>query len=787
MKKLLLFIFIQFSLFKIFGNEPTLQNISGIILDNTTHQPVVGSVAFIKDGSLSSMADENGYFNIQKVAIGRHDVSVSSLGYKPYTIQNIRVNAGKETYLTIYIEEQVFDLPEITIKPTIEKELPLNKTALVSSRMFSSEEANRYAGSWGDPARMVANFAGVVAANDSRNDIIVRGNSPMGLLWLIDGYEIPNPNHFGSLGGTGGPLGMINNNLLDNSDFYTGAFPAEFGNVTSGIFDIKLKNGNTNKHEFLSTIGFNGAEFGAEGPISKKNKSTFLINGRYSFLGILSDFDFAGTQGATPNYNDLTAKINIPFKKSNLSLLSIIGSSNIKISPDIKDEEWEQNVVKTIIDSRNYQYFTGANYTIKLSNKSRIENRISALTFIVKNNLNNYLYTDKKTAIPYFDENNNDIKYSYQSKYYNRINQKNSINMGIGTDIYVTKLNETVFDYDNNQASRNLRAENNISNLYKAHIQLHNILSEKTEITPGVYAQFYQLNNNFSIEPRIGLKHKLNAISSINLGSGLHSKIQPKQLYFYKDENGLIPNKNVSFSKSWQSVAGYNLTIIKNLILRSEIYYQYLYDIPVTWELPGDASINMGDEYHNSWDFVFENKGTGENYGIELTIEKFFDKNYYYLITGTLYNSTYKPLDNIVRNTKFAGNFSLNVLGGYEFVINKKKQDVLSINSKISYLGNKRILPISYDNFSYEHVGGENPVFDYGNAYTKRMPDYFRFDINIAIKQNLKRASIESFFEILNVTNHKNVYSQYNIASKNETKYIYQNGFMPMGGCRIYF
>ena len=203
--------------------------------------------------------------------------------------------------------------------------------------------------------------------------------------------------------------------------------------------------------------------------------------------------------------------------------------------------------------------------------------------------------------------------------------------------------------------------------------------------------------------------------------------------------------------------------------------------------MPGEAVINMGDEYHNNWDYVFENKGKGENYGIEITLEKFFDKNYYYLFTGTLYNSTYKALDNKVRQTKFAGNFSLNVLGGYEFVINKKKQDVLSINSKISYLGNKRILPISYDDYVYEHVGGQNPVFDYDKAYTRRMPNYFRFDINIAIKQNLKRLAIESYFEILNVTNHKNIYSQYYIANKNEYSYIYQNGFMPMGGCRIYF
>lgn len=142
--------------------------------------------------------------------------------------------------------------------------------ATVSARSFTVEETSRYAGSLNDPSRMAANYAGVSSTSDARNDIIIRGNSPLGVLWRLNGMEIPNPNHFGSLGTTGGPVSILNNNLLDKSDFLTGAFPAEYGNALAGVFDLQMRSGNNEKTEFLGQVGFNGFELGAEGPIGKK-------------------------------------------------------------------------------------------------------------------------------------------------------------------------------------------------------------------------------------------------------------------------------------------------------------------------------------------------------------------------------------------------------------------------------------------------------------------------------------------------------------------------------------
>ncbi|MCK4699350.1 MAG: prevent-host-death protein, partial [Bacteroidales bacterium] len=181
-------------------------------------------------------------------------------------------------------------------------------------------------------ARMAMNYAGVSGANDQRNDIIIRGNSPSGLLWKLEGVDIGNPNHFAQQGTTGGPVGMLNNHNLRNSDFFTGAFPAQYGNALSGVFDLKLKSGNNEKYEFLGQVGFNGFELGAEGPFSKKNRSSFIANYRYSTLGLMKDLGLdIGTGGGIPYYQDIAYKLVFPLKKGEISFFGLGGTSHIAI------------------------------------------------------------------------------------------------------------------------------------------------------------------------------------------------------------------------------------------------------------------------------------------------------------------------------------------------------------------------------------------------------------------------------------------------------------------------
>ena len=250
------------------------QTIKGVVVDKQSQTPIPGAIIQVVNSNplLGTSTNEQGEFKITNVPIGRLQIKIQVISYKEKYI-TINLNAGKESITNIELEESVIQGQEVVVIAEQDKTKTNNKMSTVSSRLFSAEEAARYAGSRNDPARMAANFAGVSGANDSRNDIIIRGNSPIGILWRLNGLDIPNPNHFGNAGSTGGPISILNNNTLDNSDFMSGAFAADYGNATSGVFDLKMRKGNDEKHEFLVQMGFNGFELGAEGPFNKKKNS----------------------------------------------------------------------------------------------------------------------------------------------------------------------------------------------------------------------------------------------------------------------------------------------------------------------------------------------------------------------------------------------------------------------------------------------------------------------------------------------------------------------------------
>ena len=678
--------------------------------------------------------------------------------------------------MEIVLEENILALEEVTVTVKVDKEQPLNKLATVSARMLSSEEANRYAGTLtGDPARMVAGFAGVVAANDTRNDIIIRGNSPAGVLWRLDGFDIPNPNHFGAMGGTGGPIGMLNNNQLANSDFYTGAFPAEFGNLTSGLFDLRLRNGNSYKREYLVSMGFNGLELGAEGGFSAQSNASYLINARYSFLQSLEvlGFDLAGTNGGVPKYQDLSMKLNFPMKKSNLSLIVLTGASKINFNDDMTDtEEWMLGDLGSEIGMRNSQFFGGVNYTYRFNQDTRLENRISAQVFRSRMDMYTLGYMNISRDI-YYDTDMSDNRVSYSSKLIKRINARNNLTAGIGTDVYISNLKDN--DYDSGVPVA-LHNSENASPLFHSFIQWQHKFNDKLSILPGIHSQVFALNQDLSVEPRLGFQWTVNPMLNLGLSTGLYSKLQPLTAYFY-EVNGEQVNTNLEMSRSWQSVFSVDKKFTSSVRVKAEAYYQLLYNIPVSPTIPQESLLNQGDNYIDGFDLLV-NDGKGYNYGIELTVEKFFDNNWYCMITTSLYESKYRGYDQVLRDTKFNGNFAVNILAGYEFKV--FANSLMSINIKTALMGNNHYTPVTSPN-------GIDADYDYSQMNALKLPNYFRTDFNINIKTNYKRFSLEYFIEIDNITNHKNVWNQYYHTNQQKYKYIYQQGFMPMGGMRLYW
>jgi hypothetical protein len=252
------------------------QQFRGTITDQVLQQPLAGATVTINPLGRSVITDEHGVFRFSSIPVGSYRITISYTGFKEGVLENIAVNSGKETVINVSLEAIIHTEAAVVIKAGSKKNKPLNDMSAVSARAFTVEETQKYAAAVNDPLRMATGFAGVFAADDGNNSIVIRGNSPTGLLWRMEGMDIPNPNHFSTPGNSGGGISILSSQLLSNSDFVTAAFAAEYGNALSGVFDLRLRKGNNEKREYTLQAGVLGLNAAMEGPFSKNTKARIL-------------------------------------------------------------------------------------------------------------------------------------------------------------------------------------------------------------------------------------------------------------------------------------------------------------------------------------------------------------------------------------------------------------------------------------------------------------------------------------------------------------------------------
>ena len=766
-------------------SQELTQTLKGQVLDAFTERPLAG-VTIIIVGSYplkGTSTDSDGFFRLDNIPLGRISIKASFIGYKPEVLNNLLLMSGKELVVDIKLEEQVFSLEDVVIRPETRKDQPLNEMATVSARSFTIDETERYAGSLGDPSRMATNFAGVSSVSDQRNDIVIRGNSPLGLLWRLEGVEIPNPNHFGSLGSTGGPISMINNNLLANSDFYTSAFPAEYGNALSGAFDLRMRNGNNQKNEFMGQVGFNGFELGAEGPFPGINKASYLINIRYSTLQLLHAMGMSfGTGAAIPKYKDISLKINFPLNKGRFSVFALGGDNNIAML-DSKGDDAQYGFSGTDLYYGNRMGVAGLSYVRNMTEDARFTGTFAVSGIEGSAEIYN-LGQDLHQKV--IDENMYEIKYTLSAKFTQRFNQRNYLNTGLVFDVYDVKYFGLQYLKARQEYFHYLDSKGKTS-FVRFFGEWQRRFSDEVSLTTGLSSSWFFLNDSKSIEPRLGLKWSFIPGQSLNLGAGLHSQTQVKAVYFSQrltDTTSMKyekTNKQLDFSRSLHLVAGYDRLLGNEHRLKAELYYQKLYNIPVAWRRPEFSLLSQGGAYSF---FVFDNmqnSGIGENLGLEITLERFLHEGFYYLITFSLFDAGYRGYDGVWRNSAFNNNFVFNALSGYEWKLNRKFS--LSADMKIVYAGGNRYLEIDE-----EHSLAENSVrYKWDQAYDNRYPDYFRMNGRITLRLNLLRVNHEWALDLQNMTNHRNIFTQNWNNERKEVSTSYQMGFMPMITYKVCF
>lgn len=760
------------------------QTIRGNITDKLSQSPLIGAAIQLTTLKMGSISDSIGNYSLTAIPPDRYEIKISYFGYKTLIIPNVIVTSGKEVILDIALEEDFKQLNEVVVKGE-NKGASINKLATVSARTFSMEEVNRYAGGRSDPARLAANFAGVSAPDDSRNDIVIRGNSPVGVLWRIDGMNVTNPNHFASVGTTGGAVSAINTNLLKNSDFFTSAFPSEYGNATSGVFDLGFRNGNNRKRETTLQAGvITGLELTTEGPFSKKSDASYLVGYRYSLAGIAQAVGIDIGTTATPTYQDLSFKLNSGNTKfGKFSMFGILATSTINISGGSSSTLYGNG---NQVDFSSKIGIGGINHFKQLNSKSFISSTVG-INYSATNQTG-YDF-DHMTDSIFTREVSKVAKTTYflSSSYNLKINSRLFFKAGVQDELinldlyYKTKANifepeKQIWDYQSS------------TNLVQAFAHLKYAISSKLTLNTGVHSQYFFLNKATSIEPRVGLVYNATRKSSFNLGYGLHSQMQPINVYFLQsaDLNGniLYNNKNLDFTKSHHFVLGYNLQPFADWRIKTEVYYQSIYNVPVTSYSNSYSMLNTGSTFKTDLTDSLINTGTGSNYGLELTVEKFFSKGYYGLVTASIYNSSYTGSDGVERNTAFNGKYVYNILAGKEWKIGQNKRNRFSVDMKFTNAGGRAFTPI--DLTASNAIGREVLSTD---AFSSHYANYYRLDFKAGFTVNSAKRKIAQTFslDLQNVTNHKNVFSQSYDSKMKNISTTYQLGFFPNVVYKIQF
>ena len=746
----------------------TTQTIRGQVCDVASGEPMIGVTITVEndrssesrqarlDGrvmtiegeangtTLATVSDADGNFIIYNVPVGRHSVRASYIGYEPVLLKEQLVSSGKELVLTLRMRESISELGEVVIKPRVNKQQPLNEMAQVGARMFSVEEATRYAGGMADPARTASMFAGV-ATGGATNGISIHGNSPQMLQWRVEGVEVPNPNHFADITEAGGGVfTSLNGTVLANSDFLTGAMPAEFGNALSGAFDMKMRVGNNTKYEHAVQVGTLGVDFASEGPLGKKSKASYLMNYRYSFLEIAKKLHAINMEKETLDYQDLSFKLNMPTQKAGTFAVWFTGLIDRYENevPDMSDWEtlWDMNDSW----SRQSNCAVGLTHNYRFKNGGTLHSSVAFTGAYRKLGMNNY--DELLTKTPCMDGRNSQwnviISTQHQHKFSSRYTMQNGFeHQHLDFNTWLDWIHETggplyrVYESEGNTGLTRLYSNHKIA------------LSRRFSTVAGVNVMWFNLNNQWLVEPRISVQYKTSPSSTLSLAYALNSRKESTDTYFVTMADG-NPNKDLGLTRSHHISVSIAQRLGENAMLKIEPYWQWLFDVPVekgtTYSILNHISFFQ--------DRALTNDGAGRNYGIDLTLERYLKDGLYGMLTATLFKSEYRDAQGQWHHSRHDRGYITNILGGKEWMVGKAKKNVFGINGRLTLMGGDRYTPIP-EGTTFEDIAKRAdksiPEIDGTNPYSAQMKMNVGYAFSVKYTINKRRTAHHFILEYL--------------------------------------
>ena len=793
MKHILLFL----CFLLVFGAVAQTGTIKGRVLDQQSELSLIGANVIIQgsDPIQGATTDLDGYFRIEQVKVGRHSIQVSFLGYEPITIPNLVLTAGKELDIEVKLTENVRTIKTFEVVGGADKDRANNELATMSARQFSLEEVQRYSGGRGDVARLASNFAGVSSPDDSRNDIVVRGNSPTGVLWRIDGIPVPNPNHYSTFGTTGGPVSALNPNMMKNSDFITSAFPAEYGNALAGVFDISFRSGNKDTTEFSVQAGaFSGLELMAEGPLGN-NRGSYLVAGRYSLVGLIGGA--AGTE-ATPVYSDLSVKLDLG--KSKLGRFELFGIAGVSTIEFIGAELDSTDIFAQLDEDGFYDgyiYTGGLTHTKTIGDKAYIKTTVGGS--LSGNSFESDRYFDldapDEYKVRYFETSNEFSRMTFSTKYNAKLNARATFRAGLLAEY---ETNVSYLRDRENQPDNDGDGLNDMTTIYdidgsysivQPYAQLLYRLGEKWKLNGGVHGQYFDLNEQIVVEPRVAAEYQVNTASSLKLGYGLHHQPGPGPILFSgRVDNGQFVNTNsgLDMVRSQHYVLGYDLKFSENWRVKAEVYRQEIDKALVDRTATSYSSLTEGADFAFSTDKTdLVNNGTGYSQGVELTLEKFFSNNYYVLMTGSFFEAKFEGSDGVERNSPFNNGYVLNFLAGREFPLDGEGRRLLTLDTKFTTAGGRYYTPIDLE--ASQAAGTQVDVEE--EAFSLQNDAYLRWDLKIGARFNSKKKKVshQFYFDLQNLLDTENIFVRRYNRRTGMVNTVYQQGFFPDFGYRVQF
>jgi CarboxypepD_reg-like domain/TonB-dependent Receptor Plug Domain len=749
------------------------QTVRGRVTEN--NHAIEKATIQLLNTSFGTTTDTEGRFSLTKIPTGRYAIQISCVGYESVVLPEILIEAGKEKILEIELTPQIKQLDVAVVRAAA-------PPAQSSLQTITTEQTLRYAATYFDPARLATSFAGVVASNDQANGLVVRGNSPASTQWRLEGVEIVNPNHLNNAGTfsdrptqTGGGVNILSAQLLDRADFLTGAFPAQYGNALGSVMDVHLRKGNDQKHEFTVQAGVIGIDLAAEGPLSSTSKASYLVNYRYSFTGLLAAMG-AKLGDEDIRFQDLSFNLSLPTRSAgHFTIFGMGGVSSNVFAAQRDSSLWKFQKDGYDITFNSKMGAAGVTHRINLGPKLTWNSTLVA-SALENNRIGSVL--SKRNFAVLFTETDQSAKSRYSVA--SHLSYKINANWKVQSGVYVTQQADQI-------TSLYPQAALGTTNGYilQPYFSLEGRPSPRLSVQAGLHYLRYTFNKSKSVEPRASVRYQVDARQSVSVSYGLHSQLQLPQLYRgWRNEEFI--NANLDLTKAHHVVLGYEYRWAGQSQIRVEGYYQSLFNVPISaptsfgtsrW-LPAFSALNLEDTFVED---QLGNNGTGQNYGIEVTYQKFLAKNYYILATGSLYNSLYVGQDGVQRNTRFAGNHTFSVTAGKELI--RKANRNLGINLRVLWLGGFRDSPIDVATSKISN----RTIYKLDQLFTIKMKDYFRPDLRIYWKKNKNNFTRTWSVDIQNVSNSQNeAYSYYDVLQKQIVK-RYQLGIIPLLSYRIEF